>query len=87
MAKVSIPSLLEELTGGERRADVDGTTLAEILAGLDAIYPGIGARIHDGRKISSNLALAVDGKIATGGLATPVGPESEVSILPAFGGG
>ena len=87
MARVSIPSLLDEVTGGDRRADVDGKNLTEIVAGLDAIYPGIGARIHDGQKINSNLALAVDGKIATRGLSTLVGPQSEVSILPAFGGG
>ena len=87
MATVSIPLLLEDLTGGVRRAEVAGETLGEIIAALDAIHPGIHSRIHDGQKLSPNLALVVDGKIATRGLATPVGPESEVSILPAFGGG
>ncbi len=87
MASVSIPLLLEDVTGGARRAEVAGATLAEIVAGLEQLHPGIGDRIHNGRKINSNLALVVDGKIATRGLATPVGPESEVGILPAFGGG
>lgn len=87
MATVSIPLLLKDHTGGARRAEVDGGTLAEIIAALDAIHPGIQSRIHDGQKISPNLAFVVDGKIATGGLATPVGPQSQVNILPAFGGG
>lgn len=87
MATVSIPLLLKDLTGGARRAEVAGGTLAEIIAALDAIHPGIQSRIHDGEKLSPNLALVVDGKIATAGLATPVGPQSEVNILPAFGGG
>lgn len=87
MASVSIPLLLEDLTGGARRAEVAGGTLAEIIAALDAIHPGIQSRIHDGQKLSPTLALVVDGKIATAGLATPVGPRSEVNILPAFGGG
>ena len=87
MATVSIPLLLKDLTGGARRAEVAGETLAEIIAALDAIHPGIKRRIHDGEKISPNLAFVVDGKLATGGLATPVGPQSQVNILPAFGGG
>jgi molybdopterin synthase sulfur carrier subunit len=87
MATVSIPLLLEEVTGGARRAEVAGQTLAEIVAALEAIHPGIESRIHDGQKISPHLALLVDGRIATRGLATPVGPQSQVTILPAFGGG
>ncbi len=87
MATVSIPSMLDNFTGGVRRAEVSGATLAEVIAALDAIHPGIEARIHNGRKISPTLALVVDGKIAARGLATPVGPQSEVNILPAFGGG
>jgi len=87
MPTVSIPVLLKDLTDGARHVEVEGTTLAEIVAALEAIYPGIEARIRQGDSISPNLAFTVDGKIAAGGLATPVGPDSEVSILPAFGGG
>ena len=87
MAIVSVPMLLKEFTGGANRAEVAGETLHEVIAALDVIYPGIAARIHDGRQISRGLALVVDGKIAARGLATPVGPDSQVSILPAFGGG
>ena len=87
MATVSIPLLLKDLTGGARRAEVAGETLGEIIAGLEAVHPGIGGRIHDGKKMRPSLAFVVDGKLATRGLATPVGPQSQVNILPAFGGG
>jgi molybdopterin synthase sulfur carrier subunit len=87
MATVSIPLLLAEVTGGARRADVEGSTLAEIIAALERIHPGIEARIRDGNRISPTLAFTVDGKIAAGGLATPVRPDSEVCMLPSFGGG
>jgi len=87
MAAVSIPLLLKDVTHGARQVQVEGATLAEIVAALEAIYPGIEARIRLGDTISPHLAFTVDGKIATRGLATPVGPESEVNILPAFGGG
>jgi hypothetical protein len=87
MATMSIPLLLKDLTGGARQAEVAGQTLAEVIAALDAIHPGIQSRIHDGQKINPTLAFVVDGKIATRGLATPVGPHSQVNILPTFGGG
>jgi molybdopterin converting factor small subunit len=87
MAVVAIPLLLSDVTGGARHAEVAGTTLAEIIAALDALHPGIAARIRDGEKIKPNVALTVDGKIAARGLDTPVRPDSQVAILPAFGGG
>ena len=87
MARVSIPLLLKDLTDGAREVEVAGDTLAEIVNTLDALYPGIAAKIHTDGKISPNVALTVDGKIATQGPATPVRPDAKVSILPVFGGG
>ena len=87
MATVTLPLLLKDVTGGARRAEVAGATLAEIIASLDTLYPGIEARICNGEKISPNVALTVDGKIAAGGLATPVKGNSQIDVLPALGGG
>ena len=87
MASVTLPLLLKEFTGGARRADVPGASVAEILDGLGRLYPGLEARIHRDGKLDPNLLVAVDGAIATEGLSTPVHPDSEVSILPTFGGG
>lgn len=87
MATVSIPLLYKDVTGPDRRAEVDGATLSEIIAALDARYPGIEARICDGQKLSPTVTVTVDGKIASAGLSTPVRPESEICLLPSFGGG
>jgi len=87
MPKVSLPRLFADLTGPVREIEVEGNTLAEVVAGLERLYPGMAARIHNGQKLSPNVALVVDGRIAAEGLATPVGPQSRVAILPAFGGG
>jgi len=87
LATVTIPLLLKDVTGGARHAQVPGATLAEIVRALDRVHPGIESRIHGGGKMNPNLAFTVDGVIVTRGLSTPVGPESEVSILPTFGGG
>lgn len=87
MATVSIPLLLTGFTGGARTAEVPGATLGEIVAGLEARFPGIEARIHESGRMSPTLAFTIDGRIALRGLDTPVGPHSEVCILPSMGGG
>lgn len=87
MASVTIPLLFKDITGGARRADVSGATLEEIVAALDELHPGLAGKIRDGDRLSPIVALTVDGKIAAQGLATPVRPDSEVCILPSFGGG
>jgi len=87
MAKVTLPRLFADLTGSVREVEVEGDTLAEVVAALDRRWPGIAARIHNGEKLSPNVALVVDGRIASQGLQTPVCAQSRVAILPAFGGG
>jgi sulfur-carrier protein len=87
MATVVIPLLLTDFTDGRRSADVSGSTLWEIVAALEGLHPGIGGRIVENGQISPTVAITVDGKIAAGGLDTPVGTDSEVRLLPSLGGG
>ncbi len=87
MATVSLPLLLTDVTGGDRRAEIAGATLAEIVSALEAMYPGIKARICDGQKIRPTIVFTVDGKFAAAGLRTPVGEQSEINVLPSMGGG
>jgi molybdopterin converting factor small subunit len=87
MATVAIPLLLKDVTGGQRKATVSGSTLEEIISQLDKLHPGFEARVREGDKLSPIVAITVDGKIAVKGLATPVRPDSQVCILPSFGGG
>jgi molybdopterin converting factor small subunit len=87
MATVTIPLLLKDVTGGARRAEVSGSSLAEILGALDRIYPGIEQRVQSEGKILPYVTLTIDGAIAAQGLSSPVGPQSEVCILPSMGGG
>ncbi len=86
MASVSIPLMFRELTGGVRRAEVEGRTVAEIVAGLERQFPGLAARVCDGQGFTPIVRVTVDGRIAPG-LAAPVGPGSEVCLLPSMGGG
>ena len=87
MATVRIPLLLKEVTGGARQAEVVGDTISEIIDALDAVHPGIKSRLRDGDGLTTSITFAVDGRLAAQGLSTPVAPDSEVSLLPTFGGG
>jgi hypothetical protein len=87
MATVSIPLLLQDVTGGTRRVQVEGSTLEQIIRAMEAVHPGIEARVRDGDRLRPTVAFTVDGKIASQGLATPVAPDSDVCVLPSFGGG
>ena len=87
MAQITLPLLFQNETGGVRHTEVDGATVGDIIAGLESRYPGIGPRMAEDGKLTPIVAVTVDGKIAAEGLATPVGPESEVCVFPSFGGG
>lgn len=85
MAVVWIPSLLRELTEGQTEVRVPGGTVTAVIDGLEAAYPGIKARLLDGRRLRAGLTVIVDGTPAR--LQTPVDDDSEVHVVPAMSGG
>ncbi len=87
MARVFIPAQWRDLTSGAKEAEVDGNVLRQIVAGLDARYPGVAARWCEDGAIAGGLAVSIDGAVTSRGLSAPVGPQSEIHILPAIGGG
>jgi molybdopterin synthase sulfur carrier subunit len=88
MAMVWIPSLLQNLTGGERTVSVPGATLREVIDNLDARYPGIKSRLMDDNgRLQPDVAAAIDGETEHYGLLEPVRETSEVHFIPAISGG
>ncbi len=89
MATVFVPTPLRKLTNGQSKVEVAGSNVREVLANLEADYPGFGDRVFDGDEIKRFINLFVDGQeIRTlGGLDTAVGENAEVSIIPAMAGG
>ena len=89
MATVFIPTPLRKLTNGQSKVEVAGSNVREVLANLEANYPGFGNRVLEGGEIKRFINLFVDGQeIRTlDGLDTPVGENAEVSIIPAMAGG
>jgi molybdopterin converting factor small subunit len=88
--KVRVPGPLRRLTDSSAEVSVDGATVAEVLASLEASYPGFRERLYDdsgGLRQFINIYVN-DTDIRFGqGLDTPVGERDEVSIVPAVAGG
>lgn len=87
MATVFIPSLLRDFTGGKDRVDVEGRTVRQIVASLEATFPGISARLIEDDRLSPRVQVAVDGHVSRLGLLEKVGETSEVHFIPAIAGG
>jgi molybdopterin converting factor small subunit len=87
MPTVWIPSLLRPLTAGRETLEVAGATVGEVVADLDARFPGLRARLCDGDRLKPGITVAVDGQMARAGLAEPVGAASEVHFVPSISGG
>jgi sulfur-carrier protein len=87
---VRIPTILRTYTGGAAEVATEPGTLREVLAGLDASYPGLGGRIlDDAGKIRRFVNVYVgdeDVRLASG-LDTEVSAGAHVSVIPAVAGG
>ncbi|TML37655.1 MAG: MoaD/ThiS family protein [Actinobacteria bacterium] len=88
--KVRIPTQLRTLTGGAGEVSVDGSTVGEVLKGLDAAHPGFGRRLFDDAgqlRRFVNVFVAEEDVRFLQGLETPVAEGQTVSIVPAVAGG
>ena len=88
--QVRIPTILRSYTGGAAEVTASEGTLREVIAGLDAAYPGLGGRIlDDGGKLRRFVNVYVgdeDVRFAQG-LDTQVPAGERVSVIPAVAGG
>ena len=87
MAQVNLPrSLVALFPGAPRRLTATGSTVAEVIADLDAQVPGIRNRLLDaGPSIRTHINVFVAGERAT--LSTPVPTDAVVHVIPAVSGG
>ena len=87
---VRIPTILRTFTGGQAEVIADPGTLREVLAGLDATYPGLAGRIVDDtgnlRRFVNVYVGEEDVRFAQG-LETPIPSGAHVSVIPAVAGG
>ena len=87
---VRIPTTLRPLSGGVSTVQVEGSTLAEVLASLNAAHPGFSERLLDSEGNLHkfvNIFVADDDVRYMQGLATAVNSGQTISIIPAVAGG
>lgn len=89
MAQVQFPRLLDPATDGRRSIDVEGDTLAAVIANVVATVPAVAVHLFDHTgTLRPHVLCFVDG--ASDRLEErdrPVGPDSRVRFLQAVSGG
>ncbi len=86
---VKIPTQLRAATDGESTAEVEGTTVGEVLDALYDRYDELRSRIAEDGGLRRFVNVYVGGEDIRflDGLDTPVSDGDEVTILPAVAGG
>lgn len=85
--KVHVASPLRSYTGGAATVDASGACLADVLADLDARYPGIRFRMIDEQgDIRQHIRLFVNSEQAAQ-IGVPVKDSDVVHIIAALSGG
>ena len=86
---VSVPTILRTHTGGEKRVEAEGATLAQVIDDLDERHGGLKVRLVNEGKLHRFVNIYVNDEDVrfSGGLATVIGDGDDVTILPAVAGG
>jgi sulfur-carrier protein len=88
--EVRIPTILRKYSDGEKTVKADGATIRDLIAGLDARYPGLGGQLltEDGSLHRFvNVYLNDEDIRFLGTLDATLGEGDVVAILPAVAGG
>ena len=87
---VRIPTQLRSLSGGDAEVKVEGATVGEVVASLEAAHPGFKERLLDddgNLRRFVNVFVADEDVRFLQGLETPLTDGQVVSIIPAVAGG
>ncbi len=81
MAHVIAPSDCRQFTGGLAEFDVEADTVRRLISAMEARFPGLGDYVD------RRMAIAIDGEIHQDAWSSPIGPDSEIYLIPKIGGG
>ncbi len=87
---VRIPTTMRPISGGASTVQVEGSTLRDVLAALNAAHNGFSERLFDDAGELHkfvNIFVSDDDVRYMNGLDTPVKDGDTVSIIPAVAGG
>lgn len=86
---VSIPTILRPLTNDQKRIDIIGSSVLEIIEQIERQYPGVKERLMMDGKVHRfvNIYVNDDDIRFADSLATHVQDGDSITILPAVAGG
>ncbi len=89
MARIKLPTVLRPHTEGSAVVEVDGRTVGEVFSALVERYPSLESQLRGDGGLAVFVNVFVDDEDIRylDGLDTPVGDDSEITILPAVAGG
>lgn len=89
MSTVRIPPVLRENTGGSRTVEVSGGTVLDALEVLFTRHPALRDRVTEDGELSRFINVYVNDRDVRyrDGLATAIGPDDTIILLPAMAGG
>jgi molybdopterin synthase sulfur carrier subunit len=87
--EVRIPTILRPYTKDQKAVTADGSTLAALIADLDAQYAGLGERLLENGTLRRFINIYINDEDVRflGGLKAPLNDGDSVTILPAVAGG
>jgi len=78
---VVLSGTLQQLAGGASRIELDACDVRQLLRALGERFPALAPHLESG------YAIAIDGEIFQDAWFAPIGPQSEVHLVPAIRGG
>jgi molybdopterin synthase sulfur carrier subunit len=87
---VKIPTPLRSLTNDVDRVTSEGDTVAALVESLESAYPGMKERLcEESGELRRFVNIYVNGEDVRflDGIATALGEDDEISIVPAVAGG
>ena len=84
-----VPTLLRSFTQDQKRVEVQGSTVLEVIEQMERAYPGVKERLIGGDQVHRfvNIYVNDDDIRFADNLATPVKAGDAITILPAVAGG
>ncbi len=90
MARVLIPTALQQFAGGTDELDIAGATVQDVLDGLAAQYPDLKKHLFNEKgelRHFVNVYKGSEDMRSLDGMATTVSEDDELSIVPSIAGG
>jgi sulfur-carrier protein len=82
VARLILSGTLKQLSGGVAELELDARDVRQLIRQLGERIPALAQHLQE-----EGYAVAIDGEIFPDPWLQPVGPQSEVHLVPPIGGG